>query len=313
MVDIEEVKKLKLVEDFLKEREDKKFTEILRLLSQVIAKIKEEGITKKEFASLSMLLEQVVKELKGIKDKPEVQFPEITIPEPLGEVRVSNLDELPKPEVKVEQKEIKIPEYPKEIRVSNLGEVPKPEIRLEQKEVKIPEYPKEIKVSNLKDIPAPEIKTEKVEFPETLKKLPELLFIKLKQLLKIPQVIKLSHRHPDEYIPVRLSNGKIFYESLGGSGGVAGGPAVPTTWESGSKDVTTAGLPEALASDTKCQSVIVQAKSTNTGTIKVGGLASAPVFELAKNEQVAGDIDNLNKIRIDATINGEGVNYLYIW
>lgn len=87
-------------------------------------------------------------------------------------------------------------------------------------------------------------------------------------------------------------------------------PIQPTAILAGEQTVATAGTPVALGSGAVEHSVVVQAKSDNTGTITVGN-SSGQHFKLS-----AGDItpplhvDNLNKIYVDASVNGEGVNYL---
>lgn len=89
-------------------------------------------------------------------------------------------------------------------------------------------------------------------------------------------------------------------------------PEQPSTLLAGTKDVTEAGVEEALASSTIVKnSVLIQAKSTNTGTIKVGNAtANNQVVELSVLMWVVVVIDDLSKIYIDATVTGEGVNYI---
>jgi hypothetical protein len=78
--------------------------------------------------------------------------------------------------------------------------------------------------------------------------------------------------------------------------------------------VTTAGTEVALASSTSIKSVTVKALSTNTGFIYVGSssVSSANGFELSSSETVSIDIDNLSKVYIDSSVNGEGVSYIYL-
>lgn len=82
------------------------------------------------------------------------------------------------------------------------------------------------------------------------------------------------------------------------------------------KTVTTAGTPVKLddvpvESD---QSVVIKAKSANTGTITVGFSSASALnsssshFKLRANESLEDiKISNTNRIWIDATVNGEGV------
>jgi hypothetical protein len=123
----------------------------------------------------------------------------------------------------------KYPEFPKELGVTvknPVGEVsvsnqPKKElnsittaVKALGKEFSKIEFKPEIKVE-----PTPVMVTqEKVTFPEI--KFPEI---------KIPEPVsakemadEMFHKNPKEYIPVRLSDGKEFYEALASAGGSGG-------------------------------------------------------------------------------------------
>jgi hypothetical protein len=89
------------------------------------------------------------------------------------------------------------------------------------------------------------------------------------------------------------------------------------------KSVTTAGTAVRLAaSTTPAIWVAVQAKTTNTGVICVGG---SDVLAATKNgtcltagqavlfAQIPGIQYDLNTIWIDSTVNGEGVGVTYVW
>lgn len=85
--------------------------------------------------------------------------------------------------------------------------------------------------------------------------------------------------------------------------------------------VTTAGTRVQLSTtSTKCYKVEIIAETDNTGIIVVGG--STVVALLATRRGVplnAGDVltitdvDNLNKIYLDSTVNGDGVSYVYFY
>lgn len=87
----------------------------------------------------------------------------------------------------------------------------------------------------------------------------------------------------------------------------------------GLKLVTTAATREALvASTTPCKSVVITAKQTNTGTVVVGGAtvvaasgATRRGTPLNPGDSVSINIDDLAKIYLDVTVNGEGVTYTY--
>jgi len=85
----------------------------------------------------------------------------------------------------------------------------------------------------------------------------------------------------------------------------------------GRKVVAAAGTAVALASDTQCQKVDIQAELDNVGVICVGGsgvIAAAATREgiaLEKKETYSLEIDNLSKVYIDSEQNGEGVTFTY--
>ena len=86
----------------------------------------------------------------------------------------------------------------------------------------------------------------------------------------------------------------------------------------GRKVVAAAGTAEQLtAEDTPCQKVEIQAELTNTGVVCIGGSgvvaaeATRKGIALEKKDTYCFEIDNLNKLYIDAEVNGEGVTYVY--
>lgn len=82
----------------------------------------------------------------------------------------------------------------------------------------------------------------------------------------------------------------------------------------GQQTVTTAGTRVQLASSTPTTTITIRAKSTNTGKIYVGTVTvtSSNGFILSASETVSIDLDNLSKVYIDSSVNGEGVSYIYL-
>ncbi len=83
----------------------------------------------------------------------------------------------------------------------------------------------------------------------------------------------------------------------------------------GTKAVTTAGTRETLvAATTPCLAVTIQAKRANTGYVYVGGatVASTDGVDLAPGESMTLGVDDLVKIYLDVSVNGEGVKYTYV-
>jgi hypothetical protein len=97
-----------------------------------------------------------------------------------------------------------------------------------------------------------------------------------------------------------------------GSGGSGGAASTPTTVRNNKVTVTTAGTRVALAGTTTIQGVVVRALDTNTGNIYVGSSAvdSTNGYVLGAGEAVGLAIDDLAKVYIDSSVNGEGVTYL---
>jgi len=86
-------------------------------------------------------------------------------------------------------------------------------------------------------------------------------------------------------------------------------PTTPTTLIAFVTAVTTAGTRVQLASNA-VSGIILEAPSTNTGIMYIGGSAvSATVFgaELQAGQSTSVAIDNTNKIYIDSSVNGEKV------
>ena len=89
---------------------------------------------------------------------------------------------------------------------------------------------------------------------------------------------------------------------------------------SGRKTITTHNVPEQItASSTPIKSVTIQALPGNVGSIAIGSSNAVRASAAANMNGIileAGDaypvyVDNLNKFWIDASVNGEGVTYMY--
>ncbi len=101
----------------------------------------------------------------------------------------------------------------------------------------------------------------------------------------------------------------------------AGGiiPASPTnnTIGQGRKIVSAAGTPVVLGSSTSCKSITIQSEKDNTSDVVIGGsgivgaLASREGVYLSPGDSIDLPIDNLDKVYVDALVNGEGVTYVY--
>lgn len=101
------------------------------------------------------------------------------------------------------------------------------------------------------------------------------------------------------------------------TGAGSGGLATPSSIGTGRKTVAIAGTREALAASTTSKSVSITAETDNTGIIVVGGSAVVAVLAtrqgtpLNAGDSISIDIDNLSKVNLDTTVNGDGVTYTY--
>jgi len=92
----------------------------------------------------------------------------------------------------------------------------------------------------------------------------------------------------------------------------------PSVLGDGRKTVTKAGTAEKLVdTPTSCRWVIIIAEEDNTGTIVVGTSTVVATKATRRGAPLnAGDsimilIDDLSKIYIDSTVDGEGVTFIY--
>lgn len=82
--------------------------------------------------------------------------------------------------------------------------------------------------------------------------------------------------------------------------------------------VATAGTAVQISTtSTPCRRITIQAETNNTGNIAVGAstvvaaVATARGVILAAGDAVDVYINNLDKVYIDSTVNGDGVTYTY--
>ncbi|MDD4985113.1 MAG: hypothetical protein PHQ43_04895 [Dehalococcoidales bacterium] len=84
------------------------------------------------------------------------------------------------------------------------------------------------------------------------------------------------------------------------------------------KVVAAAGTAEALAASTPCKYVVIVAEDDNSGVVVVGGStvvaasATRRGVPLNAGERIGFPIDDLGKVYIDSTVNGDGVTFMYL-
>lgn len=102
------------------------------------------------------------------------------------------------------------------------------------------------------------------------------------------------------------------YQQAGGAEAASVQLSGSTALVSGAKDVTTAGTAEALAASQAVRSVVVRAKSANTGVVYVGTstVDSTEGFPLAADEAITLNVNDLAAVYLDVATSGEGVHYI---
>lgn len=194
-------------------------TQIMEFLRRELPAMKFEVSNKesielsKDFIALHRSLDSLERSLSDYRDKKENSGVELIkiIGDLRDSIRSIKFPEAPKfpSEIGLTSATIQSLRVPpkvgiEEVSVSNFGGIIKCLDKIEEKLSGIT-FPDEMKVSNLKDL--------KFKFPDF--KIPEGIE---KALTKISSIVDQG---PDSYIPVRLTNGKAFYDGIGKSVGSA--------------------------------------------------------------------------------------------
>lgn len=129
----------------------------------------------------------------------------------------------------------------------------------------------------------------------------------------------------DDIGGVKIQRIKLIHGADGvNDGDVAKANPLPTYVAQGAiadnrKVVTTAGTAVALsATSIACKVAYIQAEADNTGVIVLGGstvIASQATrrgIVLNAGDSIAIEIDDLAKIYLDSTVNGDGVTFVYL-
>lgn len=271
----------------------------------------------KQFA---MLLEEMKSLTGAISKKPEPHIQVVVPPQ----INVNNLSDVPT-DIKVKnfpdlQKVLIQNEKDIQVFVKNHKEVQKVEVtNIREKDVQKVELTNAEKASGwvptvvahaVKGIAEVWVKlwnrgiTVKLDADERLKPLPVI-------------VVDVRGR------PVNFNaQGQIVVSGGFMPGAQTHGGVIPTgtTIGAGRKTVTTAGTAEKLiAASTPCRKVILTAIPTNTGTVAIGDSSALATAGSERGVQLIGsfareeiEIDDVSKIWIDASTNGEGVSFTYL-
>lgn len=249
------------------------------------------------------------------------------------DVRVNNLDEVP---------------IVKSVEIGNLAEMLEVlnaiNTELQKKfEVNVPEAKINVSSPDVKvNVPAPVVNVPApvVNVPAPIVNIPAMDFDDIIKALD-RNLNKIRTNDKGRPLAVRLSDGQNFIgkmmaavekQELAFTGfnenmrlrNSQGTPVNPATEESlappsaigdGSKTVTSAGARVALsATSIPCRKVIITALEDNTGTIWVGGstVAAGRGRPLVALQAETLDINDLSKVYLDASVDGEGVSYAYL-
>lgn len=121
-----------------------------------------------------------------------------------------------------------------------------------------------------------------------------------------------NQNDPSQIVPLLLGTDGRVLLSATSPGLVTVDPA--DTLEHG-QQTTNAGTAIQLAVDQACREVRVTAKPANTGDVYVGGSTVAAASNggtLGAGDAIVLAVSNLNLVWIDVSVNGEGVDYLYL-
>ena len=288
-------------------KENKKLL-IKELLLRKIPKEKIKTITKDQ---IIQVLSQIEKEpskitlpleiISGLEEKPEI-LKEKTLDEIVKTIRKGKI------EMAEEQlRQLKETEKKEEIGKARLKE----KIKIEKKPILSPEI--------LEKISLPKEKLIEIKKPEVVKVQGLENFIKI--LLTILTEGKFNVAFDKNPMPIILEDEKLFkfLAQIRDTGG--GGPAVVQLKSKhevgdGAITVTTAGTRIQLP-DKPCKRVYIQADEGNTGVIVVG---SSTVVAASANRRgkafyaTQGDwfeVDNFNRLYIDATADNQKIQYYY--
>lgn len=233
--------------------------------------------------SIKQAIKEAISEIRIEAPSVSVSVPPLEIPKAEIEVKIPEI-KVPKPEVIVNVPEVKIPQI----------KVPKPEVIVKIPEIKIPQT--------------------KVEFPDEM---------------EIRGNVGLKGITRDDPLPVLMVDTegkplKLSIESLtmlGGGGGARSGIMkttgdIPKKISDNRQTVTTAGTAVRLVSSSfPCKKVVIQAETDNTGIMAVGD-ATVVATEgsqrgnvLYTGMSITIEIDDANKLFLNATVSAEGVTF----
>jgi hypothetical protein len=131
----------------------------------------------------------------------------------------------------------------------------------------------------------------------------------------IEQLVKAQKETAKQVAAFAGGSDRVMIRDINGNIVNPSAMSIPSGVGDGTTSVSSAGTRVQLsATSVPCRYVIITAKSANTNNIYVGGATvdstrGRPLVAL-QSEKI--DIDNLNKVWLDADTNGEGVLYAYV-
>ncbi len=234
-------------------------------------------------------------------------------------------------QIKIEQN-FKFPdsfELPKEIRIPSLEEFTFPPLQ-------------KVEVTNIKELQKVEVVNQpifpEVKIPKPFKEISikEPAWLKLDSIIESikrlflnlgERIFKVEVANPQKEITLIDKNGKPIdwvelFKLQRQFGGAGWNNArliidIASAIGNGVKTVTTAGTAVQLSTTSRpCKEVTLQAPMANTGAVAVGSstvnATTGSGSLLYAGGSITLKIDNLNKLWLDSTVNGEGVGYSYL-
>jgi hypothetical protein len=252
-------------------------------------------------------LSEITKVMQSILSEAE-KIPKshntIDIPKPIDNTK--QLDNLVKAIKSVE----KVVKEQKLIAEAPIINVPETNVNVEAPDLQPLQASIKDVVGAVKKIVIPEYKTDNKEVEKLITKSNRLL----KELIEKP--VGGGGGGGSSWVAVNTSGIPMPIElDASGNVPVSGSvtTAAPTAIRNGKKTVASAGTAEVIVgSSTTVVGVVIQALESNTGLVYIGdsSVDSTNGMELQAGQATGLAIDNLNKVYVDAAVNGEGVCFI---
>ena len=267
-------------------------------------------------AALRNELAAVVKSIKSIPDNKDVIKQLKTLTDAINKIDF-------KPVINVAGSEVKIPDI-------NIPEISLPTITIPPFDIPTPQVnytaPDITVAAPIVNVEAPIVNVPEVNLDEVIGELDRSLSRLRNNTISNPIHVRINDisKILDRLDGVKKATNEVMLGFPGAiriqnaTGGTVDfntvGLVTPTTCGSGKTTVTTAGTRVVLSTSQTIKSLTIKALTANTGTIYVGNSAvsSSNGFQLNSGDSVSFDINNLNLVYIDSSVNTQSVSYMWV-